>query len=651
MGGMCLLVGAAVPDAPKYAPGYSLSEDLVAVDGSGSDPATGLPLRVTCRKEGISFCLVPGGATLMGSHDGDDDEYPLHAVATKGFYLSQGTISNGEFERFRPDHRRDRGAYSRGDRTPATRVSWDDAVAYTDWLAGQEGAVKDAFRLPTEAEYEKAARGGLGLKRYPWGNDPDPDTARAYSDQGALPTDAGAQPNGYGFYHMTANVFAWIADWYDADYITTQVAFLDPKGPPTGKKRCVRGGTWRIYNLSFRCADRWEAAPDTVDDRVGFRVLRTIPQPELRRTTSSGSVTPAAARQVIQAQVSNTLASMQHCLCYELGVRSFQERAIHVGLGPDYFRFPVYFTTNWEERPVPLNPADCAICFDRNNYDAHFHVPAGTRGKMLVEDLATKLADERFLGFFVTDVNGEVQFMSTNNLGVVTGITTTNYESKFTEIRARLAHLTRIPIFTALVDLEDLPRMAGVAPTNRPHGQVLWMNDPGTLGNEMLLYGDGTGVGAAGSTNAPARVFSVRGEHSTIDAARNRVLHESIILNGTGVAGLLSATAVVPSDLVSKLAVERGLAYPSTKIAFTSPSTDALILQSGTTNMVEVLATLEDGTPLTQGEVRFSVSGPALGTFTNGQSRIKVPLDSEGRVKTLLVSGGPVPKPPGSGSR
>ncbi len=247
---------------------------------------------------------IPAGEFLMGSEDGDKDERPVHPVFLDEYFLAARTVTNAEYARFvratgyRPIAVRDlpalvspefrdtfkqlaeRCAWKHGqppeglENHPVTLVQYIDAVEYCLWFGSVTG--KPA-RLPTEAEWEKAARGGLEAKRYPWGDDIEPTRANFLTDP-SLKMKRGTKPaasypsNGHGLYDMAGNVWQWVADWYDADYYSAG-DYRNPQGPQTGRLRCVRGGSWVNDEVSFlRCAHRHEVPADTYAYSIGFRV-------------------------------------------------------------------------------------------------------------------------------------------------------------------------------------------------------------------------------------------------------------------------------------------------------------------------------------------------------------------------------------------
>src|SRR5262249_37025017 len=136
---------------------------------------------------------------------------------------------------------------------PVVGVSWEDAVAYCAWLSEQRHV---SLRLPTEAEGERAARGGLEVALYPWGDEPPPATVVGANPESDGPAKVGVNaPNGFGLYDMSENVHEWCADWYDYRYYSHSPE-RNPRGPAFGRRRVSRGGSWRHRIQYSRCAAR-----------------------------------------------------------------------------------------------------------------------------------------------------------------------------------------------------------------------------------------------------------------------------------------------------------------------------------------------------------------------------------------------------------
>ncbi len=198
----------------------------------------------------------------MGQADGRDEERPVHRVEIAPFRLCRFQVTNADFAEFRPF------AFD-CPALPVTSVNWHDAVACCEWLSARWDM---QVRLPTEAEWEFAARGGLEQKPYPWGDAPV--TSRAnYSlrwQNGPEPVGT-SEPNGYGLYDMCENVHEWCSDWYDPRYY--DVSPVDnPRGPAFGTRRASRGGAWRHHIKIARCAARSSIPPDFRYADYGFRV-------------------------------------------------------------------------------------------------------------------------------------------------------------------------------------------------------------------------------------------------------------------------------------------------------------------------------------------------------------------------------------------
>ncbi len=217
---------------------------------------------------------VPAGFFLMGSEKGQDNERPVHRVWLDEFALAECQVTRAEYARFlaaashpQPPHWSDPN-FS-GTEQPVVAVSWFDAVAYCEWLSN---VTRRRFRLPTEAEWEYAARGGTQQSEYPWGNAP-PESLANYAGRwktGPEPVGA-AERNAYGLCDIGANVHEWCADWFGADYYGVSPN-SNPTGPPEGTRRASRGGSWRHYTKVSRCAARSSIPPEFQYADYGFRV-------------------------------------------------------------------------------------------------------------------------------------------------------------------------------------------------------------------------------------------------------------------------------------------------------------------------------------------------------------------------------------------
>jgi sulfatase modifying factor 1 len=216
------------------------------------------------------MCIDAGWFT-MGSDDGSENERPAHRVWVDAFDLAPCQMTNAEYGEFLrdsgypPPPSWDDPAFN-DPRQPVVAVSWLDAVRYCEWLSGVTG--RD-FRLPTEAEWERAARGGVQGLRYPWGNDPHPEDATRWLT-GPEPVGAGA-PNAFGLHDLCENVHEWCSDWYAAGYYASS-AERNPRGPESGTRRVSRGGSWRHRVKVSRCAARSSLPPEFRYADYGFRV-------------------------------------------------------------------------------------------------------------------------------------------------------------------------------------------------------------------------------------------------------------------------------------------------------------------------------------------------------------------------------------------
>ena len=221
---------------------------------------------------------IPSGDFLMGCSSGADNERPVHPVFVDEFAIGRFAVTIRLYRFFleTTQHPAPPGwnnpHFNHPDQ-PVTSVNWFDANAYCAWLSKETGKI---YRLPTEADWERAARGGLDGKLYTWGDEP-PHLQPNYDElwlQG--PECAGRRPpNGFGIHDISENVHEWCADWYDDRYYLGSV-IQNPQGPVTGKRRSSRGGSWRHQIKITRVAARSSIPPEFRYSDYGFRCVRQI---------------------------------------------------------------------------------------------------------------------------------------------------------------------------------------------------------------------------------------------------------------------------------------------------------------------------------------------------------------------------------------
>ena len=234
--------------------------------------------RTVVGNEGRDMVEIPEGPFTMGYEQGDPDEAPARPVYLKAYFIDLKEVTQSEYDRFVTMTRRDVPQVPVFEEDiaklldpdfPVVGIGWNDAFAYCRW-AGK--------RLPTEAEWEKAAR-GEGRRLYPWGNefrdtlsniDGEDDGARYLAPVGSY--EGGRSP--YGVYDMMGNVAEWVADTYDP-YYYQQSPFLNPPGPDSTEFKVIRGGTWRDSRLNARITKRFSAKMWRTDATIGFRCAWT----------------------------------------------------------------------------------------------------------------------------------------------------------------------------------------------------------------------------------------------------------------------------------------------------------------------------------------------------------------------------------------
>ena len=282
------------------------------------------------------FALIPAGTFEMGDTfaEGSTWERPVHTVNVSAFYMAKHETTTEQWESVRTwgldngytDLPVGNGSLaSKGENHPVHLVSWYDAVKWSNARSEMEGLTPcykvdgavfktgtnsgvtcdftaNGYRLPTEAEWEKAARGGLSGKRFPWGDTIDHSHANYHAngdaftydtseyteftyhpdhDHGAFPYSSPVgsfAPNGYGLYDMAGNMWEWCWDWHGSTYYSTSPE-NDPRGPATGTVRVYRGGGWKYGASHCRTAVRGISNPGNSNNGFGFRVARSSTAP------------------------------------------------------------------------------------------------------------------------------------------------------------------------------------------------------------------------------------------------------------------------------------------------------------------------------------------------------------------------------------
>jgi len=265
--------------------GYKTWSKQIAVTGGKTDDIAIklqlIPDEIASEKDGRQMVLVREGWFLMGSDDGPPECRPSHRVFLKAYYIDVYEVTNAAFAKF-VEQTRCRPAgnwrryYKQGqDEYPVRGVTYDDAAKYAAW-AGK--------RLPTEAEWEKAARGTDG-RRYPWGDGFDDTAFRGKLPEDAGPAAVGSYPSGSSFvgcFDMAGNVWEWCSDWYQRNYYETTQEWVNPTGPrPRDRKggKVVRGGAWDFGSVGYiKCYSRKGLPPNNSDPTVGFRCVMDVPE-------------------------------------------------------------------------------------------------------------------------------------------------------------------------------------------------------------------------------------------------------------------------------------------------------------------------------------------------------------------------------------
>jgi formylglycine-generating enzyme required for sulfatase activity len=246
-----------------------------------------------CNPIGATMVLLPPGDFIMGSDDPEaqPNEQPLTPVSLSGFYIAQHPVTNEQFEQFDPRHKAKRMQGAGADH-PVVYVTSLEAEKFCEWLRQKDGR---SYRLPTEAEWEFAAR-GIDGRKYPWGNNPgrgelanfaDASTAFAWRDPQIndgypVTSPVGAFSRGASFFaieDMAGNVWEWCLDFYQPLAGSPK---QNPRGPASGMKRTYRGGSWKSRFSNLRATARSSNAPNYSCNDIGFRIVCEIERGESR---------------------------------------------------------------------------------------------------------------------------------------------------------------------------------------------------------------------------------------------------------------------------------------------------------------------------------------------------------------------------------
>lgn len=227
---------------------------------------------------------IPSGWCWIGSEGRYAWESPRHRVLIDEFEIAATAVRRSEYARFLLEERREEPRdwtlpVFADPNQPVVGVNWFDAMAYCDWLSQSTG---ESYRLPSEAEWEKACRGGNDDLEYAWGNEPPESLEQYQGDWPGPKCVTEGQLNGYGLFHMGDNVHEWCLDWYSPDYYAISPE-RNPVGPESGTRRASRGGSWRHLVKGTRAAHRSSLPPAFRYADYGFRVVREVTGADRRR--------------------------------------------------------------------------------------------------------------------------------------------------------------------------------------------------------------------------------------------------------------------------------------------------------------------------------------------------------------------------------
>ncbi|MDR2625059.1 MAG: formylglycine-generating enzyme family protein [Zoogloeaceae bacterium] len=236
-------------------------------------PSSALPFPTRKNSIGMEFIEIPAGTFAMGSHETEKarhDEVPKHCVTiSRSFYLGKYEVTQAQWDAVMDNN----PSLYKDPAHPVENVSWEEAQVFIQRLNKKENTQK--YRLPTEAEWEYAARAGTtSLFSFGENKQAIAHSCLQHAKKAEFVTcPAGdKKPNPWGLYDMHGNVWEWVQDWYDPDYYATSPK-NDPRGPETGKLHVLRGGGWHSTLSLIRSAVRGNRPPDYRDNRSGFRLV------------------------------------------------------------------------------------------------------------------------------------------------------------------------------------------------------------------------------------------------------------------------------------------------------------------------------------------------------------------------------------------
>lgn len=265
--GLVLLVGCLPAEEPvPVKPTPSHSPNFPPIDAD--------PIESWVRPaDGMVMVYIPAGEFIMGSDEGENNERPAHPVYLDAYWIDQTEVTNAMYS----------VCVNAGNCPPPPERTYlndpvyaEHPVVYLDWDAAQNYCQQMGARLPTEAEWEKAARGADG-RTYPWGEDIDCEKAnfgRCVDDTTPVGSyEAGRSP--YGLYDMAGNVWEWTADWYSVHYYETSPV-ENPTGAESGMFHTLRGGSWLTGDWNARTSDRYVDDVPILRNEIGFRCVISV---------------------------------------------------------------------------------------------------------------------------------------------------------------------------------------------------------------------------------------------------------------------------------------------------------------------------------------------------------------------------------------